>query len=51
MAEGSERETNGQRELEDWLAKPGARDTPLERMAREAVHQHRAAETEPFPSE
>ena len=49
MLERSKSEIEEQRVLEDRLRRPEARDTALERMAREAVHQHRAGRTELVP--
>lgn len=37
--------------LESWLAESGENDSPLEQMARKALREHRAGETEPFPDE
>jgi hypothetical protein len=37
--------------LESWLAQSGDNDSPLERMARTALREHRAGETETFPDD
>ncbi len=34
---------------ESWLAQSGENDSPLEQMARDAVREHRAGQTETFP--
>jgi hypothetical protein len=50
MSQRPDSEVEEQRWLEDWLARSGTRDTALERMARHALHEHRAGCTEPVPT-
>ena len=37
--------------LERWLQSSDADDSPLERMARDAIREQRAGRTEPFPGD
>jgi hypothetical protein len=50
MSDRSESEDQEQSFLDEWLARAATRDTLLERMARHALHEHRAGCTEPFPT-
>jgi len=38
------------RGMEDWLAQSGEKDSEVERMAREALRDHREGRSEPFPT-